>query len=106
MSEVNLRERQLSPSQIGCVLNDIALTAKAMQRFAVMLVHADDERDIESLTQGLEKMAERVGLLADWAADTGVGSMGAVFGATVEDWMMPPAFHEQLEQAQSVGGGI
>ncbi len=95
MAETTLNEKCLSISQIGFVLNDIAMTAKAIQRFAVMLRHEEDARDIEALTQSIETMAERIGLLSDKTADECPGTGGACFGATVDDWMMPPMYHEQ-----------
>jgi hypothetical protein len=94
MAESNVPEKHLTHSQVGCVLNDIAMTANAMQRFAVLLAHTDDERDIEALRVGLEGMAQRIGLLADSASDRLPESCGPTYGATVDEWMMPPAFHE------------
>jgi hypothetical protein len=95
MAETTLNEKCLSISQIGLVLNDIAMTAKTIQRFALMLRNEEDTRDIEALTQSIETMAERIGLLADKTADECPGTLGACFGATVDDWMMPPMYHKQ-----------
>lgn len=96
MAENTLTQKGLSTSQIGLVLNDIAMTAKSIQRFSVMLRHEGDERSIEALTQSIETMAERIGLLADKTADECPGTLGACFGAGVNDWMMPPMYHEQM----------
>ena len=94
MAEMNLAETPVTDSQVDCVLNDIAITANTIRRFAIMLAHADDERDIEALTRGIESLAERVGLLADMTTDKRVRGSGPVFGARPEVWMMPPSYHE------------
>ncbi len=94
MAELNVNEKQLTASQLGCVLNDIAQTAKAIERFSVMQRHAEDGRDIEALTHSIETMAQRIGLLADATADELPGSGGAAFGTSFAAWMMPPAYHE------------
>jgi hypothetical protein len=90
-------KKALSASQIGFVLNDIAMSAKAIKRYSVMLNDEGDPRDISALVHGVCTMAERIGLLADRAANEYPGTLGAVFGATVEEWMLPPAYDEKTE---------
>ena len=43
----------------------------------------------------IETLAERIGLLADGAAD-GLGKGSAVIGPRVEDWFMPPAYRDDM----------
>lgn len=92
MAEFNVTQMQLTHCQVGCVLNDIASTANAMERFAVMLEDSDDERDSEALRVGIRGMAQRIGLLADSAADRVPQTLGATLGTTADKWMMPPLF--------------
>ena len=67
-----------------------ALTAKTVQRFAVMLIDGHEERDQEALLRGIRSMAERIGIVADMAAER-VEKHSVVVGDAV-DWMMPPVF--------------
>ena len=94
MAELNVNEKQVTASQLGIVLNDIAATAKTIERFSTMLVLAEDGRDTEALTHSIEIMAQRIGLLADATADELPGSDGAAFGTSFAAWMMPPTYHK------------
>lgn len=100
----------LTATQLGCILNDIAETAHAMQRIAVLLIHDDngesrDSRDSIALTHGIMCMSQRVGLLSDIAAEGVPGSMGAFFSTSAEGWMMPPLYNDAAPERQGVQGG-
>ncbi len=86
-------KEQISKHQVSYILNDIAQKARLIERFSVMLQHVEDERDIDALTIGIESAAQRIGLLADMAADSLPG-LGATYGTTIESWMMPPSYHD------------
>ncbi|WP_157666676.1 hypothetical protein [Bordetella genomosp. 13] len=92
---------QLTNDQIGWVLNDIAATSKAIERFAVLMVHSDDDRDTEAMRHSVESLAQRIGLLADRVANRLPGFIGAAYGGEAEDWMMPPAYHWEKEKAKT-----
>ena len=91
MADSTVNQTQPTSGQLGCVLNDIASTAKSIERFSVLLMGSDDERDTEALTYSIEIMAQRIGLLADSMAHELPGS-GAIFGTTVTEWMMQPIY--------------
>ncbi len=101
MAKETLPQKKITDEQVDWVLNDIAITANVINRMAVMLTHEDDERDIDALTQGIGKLSERIGFLADMTSDRR-GGVGPVYGELAEDWMMPPAYHEAA--AKDVGG--
>lgn len=94
MAKETLPQKKHTEQQLDCVLNDIAITANVIKRMAVMLSHEDDERDIDALTQGIGKLSERIGFLADATSDRR-GGAGPVYGELAEIWMMPPAYHEE-----------
>jgi hypothetical protein len=93
MAKETLPQKKMTDGQIDCVLSDIAVTANVIQRFSIMLSAEDDERDIDALTQGIQKLSERIGFLADMTADKRDGA-GPVYGELAEIWMMPPSYHE------------
>ena len=101
MADSTLNQKQPTALQLGCVLNDIAMTAKAIDRLSGMLVHAEDGRDIEALTRSIETMAQRIGLLSDEMADKLPGSGGAAFGTSSAEWMMPIIYHDVVEVAHA-----
>lgn len=84
----------LTPNQLDCVLSEIATTAKAIERLAIMLNHSEDGRDKEALAVSVANMAQRIGWAADMAMERSVNSIGPCYGGNAEDWMMPPVFHE------------
>jgi hypothetical protein len=99
MAELNVTQRKLTPNQVACVLNDIAITANSIKRFSILLVDADDERDSSAMINAIGSMAERVGFLADMtAADF---PLGAFLGDTAIEWMMPPLFHDDNNTAEA-----
>lgn len=102
MAKETVPQKKITEEQVDCVLNDIAITANVIKRLAVMLVHEDDERDIDALTQGIGKLSERIGFLADMTAERRPDSFGPVHGELAEIWMMPPAYHEAA--AKDAGG--
>lgn len=85
----------LTPNQLGCVLSEIATTAKAIERLAIMLNHCDDVRDIEALNVSVGNMAQRIGWAADMAMTRSAENIGPCYGGDAEDWMMPPVFHDE-----------
>ncbi len=87
----------LTANQMSIVLNDIANCASAIQRFAICqaALQDSDYRDLEAARHAIETLAERIGLLADGAAD-GLGKGSAVIGPRVEDWFMPPAYRDDM----------
>lgn len=101
MAKETLPQNKHTEQQLECVLNDIAITANVIKRMSVMLAHEDDERDIDALTQGIGKLSERIGFLADMTADRRPEA-GPVYGELAETWMMPPAYHE--EEAKGAEG--
>lgn len=92
----------LSPTsaQIGIVLNDIAATAQSIQRLAVALCQEEDERDIEAMRQSIEALSQRIGFLADKTASEIPGTSGPAYASTAEEWMLPPAYHEEARNAE------
>lgn len=110
MAAATLQQKPLTPAQLGCILNDIAETAHAMERLAVLLIHDDngderDSRDSIAFTHGIKCMSQRVGFLSDMAADGVPGSLGAAFSTTAEGWMMPPLYNDAAPERQGVQGG-
>lgn len=103
MSAVNVNET-ITPSQLGIILNDIALSAKAIRRFSIFLGDEEnDERDADAAITAIQSIAERIGFLADRAADATPGTLGAVCGSTAESWMMPPAYYwKEEDQGQPI----
>jgi len=91
-----------TPQQLQFVFSDIAEAASAIRRFALALTERDetDERDVEAYRRGIECLAERVGLLADWAGAP-MGPMCPVVGGSLEDWMMPPAWHPEAAEQEA-----
>lgn len=87
------RQGRISPAQVDTVLCDIATTAKAIERFAILLNHEDDARDLEALTVAICNLAQRIGWAADMAMDRSARSTGPCYGDAVQ-WMMPPSFHD------------
>lgn len=83
--------KNMTSTQIGLVLNDIAACSQAIGRCIVMVTHSEDERDIEAIYKCIESLSERIGVLSDRAAE-GCHESSAVFSTTVEDWMMPPSY--------------
>jgi hypothetical protein len=102
MAKETLHQNKISEEQVDLVLNDIAMTANVIKRMSVMLAHENDERDIDALTQGIGKLSERIGFLADMTAERRPDSSGPVHGELAEIWMMPPAYHEAA--AKDAGG--
>lgn len=93
MAKETLTHNKHTEGQLDCVLNDIAITANVIKRLSVMLAHENDDRDIDALTQGIGKLSERIGFLADMTSDRR-GGAGPVYGELAEIWMMPPTYHE------------
>lgn len=84
----------LTPTQLDCVLSEIATTAKAIERLSILLNHCEDGRDQEALIVSVVNMAQRIGWAADMAMTRSAESIGPCYGGDAEDWMMPPVFHE------------
>ncbi|MFT3818277.1 MAG: hypothetical protein QM750_11695 [Rubrivivax sp.] len=82
--------------QLAMVFGDIAESARAIERFAIGQLddEHDDERDIEARRVAVETLAERIGLLADWAGAS-LRSVLVLKGSELQDWLMPPAWHDQ-----------
>ncbi len=98
------RESRLTPSQLGCVLNEIAQAAMQIDVLIVRLqVAEDDPQLVESLAGAIESLAQRIGWASDMAASRIPGSSGAAFG-DAERWMMPPSFHLDDRRADQAGG--
>ena len=98
MADSTVNQKQLSITQIGVILNDIAITAKSIERCANLIDQSgDDLDDIGSLTVAIEKMAQRVGFLADTAVHGTDAEI--VYSTSAEDWMMPPAYWPNKEVA-------
>ena len=89
--------------QLAMVFNEIANAAFAIKRLTYDLVQGhEDERDTEAWYTSLEVLADRIGFLADWAAESQDRVFGAVKGSRAEDWMMPPAWHDEAQKAEEV----
>lgn len=84
----------LTASQIGVVLNDIAMSAMQIDFLIVRIQQAggDDLQLVDSLAGAVGSLAQRIGWAADMAADRIPGSLGAAFG-DANRWFMSPAFH-------------
>lgn len=94
----------LTASQIGCVLNDIAVTANQIDALVIHLqVNASDMGLVDSLAGAVLSLAQRIGWAADMAAKRIPGSSGAAFGDALQ-WMMPPSFHWDDEGRDETGG--
>ncbi len=76
MAKLNVNQNQLTESQLGCVLTEIAMSAKSITRLVVMLRDSDDERDDDALQQSIEGMAERIGFMADLTLHRQPGARG------------------------------
>jgi hypothetical protein len=92
---------KLSDLQIGCVMNDIATASKAIERCSIILTDADDDRDIEAMNVAIMHTAQRIGLLADMVAARLAGSTIPLYGDNIEEWMMPPLYHSEVEKDQA-----
>ena len=80
----------ITPDQLGILLNDIALMARNIDRFAAMLVSElgrEQEKEASYLA-AIEVMAQRIGWASDMAAKRMKCPFGPVFGAA-QEWMMP-----------------
>ena len=94
MAKLNVNQNQLTESQLGCVLTEIAMSAKSITRLVVMLRDSDDERDDDALQQSIEGMAERIGFMADLTLHRQPGARGPAYSEKAQDWMLPPLYHE------------
>ena len=95
----------LTARQIGCVLNDIAATANQIDTLAIRLqsTSRDDLPMFDALTGAVLALAQRIGWAADMAAKRIPGSGGVAFGDAAQ-WMMPPSFHWDDDQAKQAEG--
>lgn len=91
---------KLSDLQIGCVMNDIAIASKAIERCSIILTDADD-RDVEAMNVTIMHTAQRIGLLADMVAARLADSASPLYGDSIEEWMMPPLYHSEVEKDQA-----
>jgi hypothetical protein len=106
MADNTRRPNLPTPTQLALVLADIAESAQAIARFVIAQAQDDefsDERDIEARRVAIETLAQRIGLLADFAAEPLGTVFGSIRGSQVEDWMLPPQWHS--EEAERVGNG-
>jgi hypothetical protein len=92
-------------NQLDLVLCDIATAAKQIDRLSALLISDSldlAEGDGEVFRVSIQMLAQRIGWAADMAMMNSVSSIGPCFGDAV-DWMMPPLFHEKVEQPPSDG---
>lgn len=94
MTEHN--SNKLTNNQIGLIMNDIAETSKTIERLAMLMVEAEDVRASEAMRHSIESLTQRIGLLADFAAGRSRYAI-PLYGTKVEDWMMPRAYHADIE---------
>ena len=84
----------LSPIQIECILNDVANSANAIRRLSIMQTHEiEDPENLNSVATAIVCLSERIGLLADYAADFIPNAGGPLVGVDPAAWMMPPVYH-------------
>ena len=91
-----MKAPQLTSSQIGLVLDDIAHTAYRIRQLGLILcdsIGSSDTDRLDVLTCTVMQLAERIGWAADMVSERSPGSLGAVVGDAI-DWMMPPLFEE------------
>lgn len=91
-------------AQLAFVLSDIASSAHALKRLALELQDPENDGDIDAYVTGITALAERVGLLADWSSMSIPCGCGAAYGSNVEDWMMPPAWHDLARKSEVRNG--
>lgn len=91
------KDQAMSPVQLGCILDEIALTASTIERLALELSRCPDSDAAEVLPDAICSLAQRIG----WAADLAAGGTGLRGGA--EKWMMPPLYHHRTKTKKLQG---
>ena len=88
--------KSLTNAQIGIILNNIACTAKAIDRLAIQLAFQEDERDAEAVRFSVESLSQRIGFLADKIAYSLPDALHFYGGD--DEWFMPPSYHWKREE--------
>jgi len=89
----------LTPSQLGCILNEASMAAKAIERFSIMMRQEQDERDLDALYVGVECLSKFIGGLSDMAAHRTLGTLGPVYSPSIVNWMLPESFRNEDGEA-------
>lgn len=88
------KDQTMSPVQLGCILDEIALTASTIERLALGLSSCPNSELTMVLPDAICSLAQRIG----WAADLAAGGTG--LRGDAERWMMPPLYHETTRNRQ------
>lgn len=91
----------LSTRQLDTILNDIALTASHIDALSVEMSCKVDEEDKSvayALAHTIAALAQRIGWAADFVAHK--SACLTYQGESAEDWMLPPSYHRQDEEAK------
>lgn len=82
------KNQPMSSVQLGCILDEIALTASTIERLALGLSSCPNSELAKVLPDAICSLAQRIG----WAADLAAGGTG--LRGDAEQWMMPPLYHD------------
>lgn len=86
---------QWTPGQLACALEEISRTAGVLERLTLIHQGAsvdDDPRDAEALSTAVLFLSQRVGWLADMAAQCAAPGYDSIDQKTPLQWSMPPLF--------------
>jgi hypothetical protein len=87
-----------TPGQMACALGEISNTARVLERIAIMNQCADidgDPLDSEALSYASQYLAQRVGWLADMAAECSAPDLVCGDIKTPLRWSMTPLFFQR-----------
>ncbi len=105
MNQCFPNKKPLTQNQMGCILYEIGAGAKQISALSVAMRHTgEDETLFEALQGAIGSLAQRIGLIADIAAQrqlefTGLGPVME----SLEEWVMPVGF--QLDDLASESTG-
>jgi len=105
MNQQPKNKRPLTPNQMGLVLFEIGEGAKQIAALSVAMRHTgEDETLFEALQGAIGSLAQRIGLIADIAAQrqlefTGLGPIME----SMEEWVLPVGFHLDDLASESTG---
>lgn len=93
-----MAKTQWNRVQLACALSEISLTARALQSIGIMRQSAlqnEGAEDEEALDFASQCLAQRIGWLADMAAECGASTGGYVDRRSPLEWSMPPVFADR-----------